>query len=68
MIIIENAKVVNFYPASIEPAIDIVIDEGVIVVKGKNLKRLYPQARVVDSGTFVSPGLVCSHNHFYSQL
>jgi putative selenium metabolism protein SsnA len=68
MIIIENAKVVNFYPASIEPAIDIVIDEGVIVDKGKNLKRLYPQARVVDSGTFVSPGLVCSHNHFYSQL
>jgi len=40
MILIENAKAVNFYPASIEPAIDIVIDDGMIVDKGKDLKSL----------------------------
>lgn len=41
--------------------------EGTIVEIGKALAGKYPAARRV-SGSWLSPGLVCSHTHLYSAL
>ena len=69
MIILKNAAVFHFYPPLLEDNIDIVIDGTIIVDTGKNLARKYPSARIIDmTGKFVSPGIVCAHNHFYSAL
>jgi len=68
MTLIENARILHFYPGSVSAPTDILVDGSVIKEVGTNLSSKYPAAeRVLFSG-YVSPGLVCSHNHFYSAL
>ena len=69
MKILKNAKVVHFAPGSVQEHLDIVIDGSVIQTVGPNLAAKYPGAEVKDlKGAMVTPGIVCSHNHFYSGL
>ncbi|HEY9053771.1 MAG TPA: putative aminohydrolase SsnA, partial [Rectinemataceae bacterium] len=41
---------------------------GRIAAIGKNLAAVFPRARRLGSGGYLSPGLVCSHTHLYSAL
>ncbi len=69
MLIISNATAVQFEPALIKEGVDIAIENDVIVDVGESLSNKYPNAEVKDfSGKLVMPGIVCSHNHFYSGL
>ncbi len=69
MLILKNAKIINFYPPSVSTEIDIVIDNGLIIAVGKNISNNFTSNKIIDiSGKYVSSGLVCSHNHFYSAL
>lgn len=66
--LIENVRVIHFHPGSVSDPMDIAIDGSRIVETGKNLAARYPGAERLSPGGYVSPGLVCSHNHFYSAL
>ena len=69
MLILKNANVINFYPPYVKENIDVVIEDNSIVETGKNISRKYLKEKSIDlSGKYISPGLVCSHNHFYSVL
>ncbi len=68
MTLLENIRVIHFFPGSVSLPLDVVIDGGLIVETGVKLAAKYPGAERIDSGGYVSPGLVCSHNHFYSML
>lgn len=69
MILLKNATGVQFEPGFIRESVDIVIDGTVIKEVGDNLSVKYPDATVKDmKGKLVMPGIVCSHNHFYSGL
>lgn len=68
MLIISKVKLLQFYPPAVSEAMDIAIGGSKIVAVGKNLTEQYPDAEVYAPGGYVSPGLVCSHNHFYSAL
>jgi len=69
MIVLKNATAVQFEPALVKAGVDIVIDNGLIKDVGSNLSSKYPGARIKDlKGQLVMPGIVCSHNHFYSGL
>jgi putative selenium metabolism protein SsnA len=69
MLLLRNACVVQFHPPSVEEGMDILIDEGVIKNVGKNISPIKEGIRIIDlMGDLISPGLVCSHNHFYSAL
>jgi len=69
LLILKNAKLINFSPASISDQLDIVIENNFISKIGKNISAKYKSENILDlSGKYVSPGLVCSHNHFYSVL
>lgn len=67
MILIEQTRIINFKPLSVSGPIDVVIDGSVIKETGTGLGAKYPEAERVHS-PYISPGLVCSHNHFYSAL
>lgn len=69
MIIVKNATVVEFNPPRVEADLDIVISGSKIIAVGKGIATDYQADRVLDMrGALVMPGLVCSHNHFYSGL
>lgn len=69
MLILKNATAVQFEPALVKHGIDIVIQNGLIKEVGSNLSSKYPAARIKEMrGKLVMPGIVCSHNHFYSGL
>lgn len=69
MLLLKNATAVQFEPALIKESVDIVIDGGVIKEVGSNLVVKYPDATIKEmKGKLVMPGIVCSHNHFYSGL
>ncbi len=68
MIVIENVRLLHFHPAAVGEPLDIAVDGPRIVAVGPNLAARYPQAERYAPGGYVSPGLVCSHNHFYSAL
>ena len=68
MIIIENVRVLHFHPGSVSGPTDIAIDGGRIVAVGPGLAAQRLGAERYAPGGYVSPGLVCSHNHFYSAL
>lgn len=67
MIILTNAALMQFDPPKVETGIDIVVAKGEIEAVGKGIGSDYPNETRRDlSGKTVMPGLVCSHNHFYS--
>ncbi len=69
MIVLKNAYIVQFQPAAVEGNKDIVIDGNEIIDVGQNIAGTYPDAKAIDlHGDLVTPGIVCSHNHFYSGL
>ncbi len=69
MLVLKNAQVIQFYPPSILKDVDIVIDGEFIVDVGRNAAKKYQATKTISlANKFISPGLVCSHNHFYSAL
>ncbi|PIE36206.1 chlorohydrolase [candidate division KSB3 bacterium] len=69
MKILQNVLLVQFQPAIVQDNMDIVIEGNTIVNVGQDLVSAYPDAEVTDlRGSMVTPGIVCSHNHFYSGL
>jgi len=69
MIIIKNAKGMQFDPPAVWDNVDVVIDGGTIVDVGTNIAGNYKAEKVIDgSDKLVYPGLVCSHHHYYSGL
>lgn len=68
MIIFENVRLLHFSPGSASGPTDIAVEGSKIVAVGPGLAATYPKAERRSPGGYVSPGLVCSHNHFYSAL
>src|ERR1035437_6334839 len=69
MLIIKNATLINFHPSAVTQNVDIVINDNIITEVGKGISARYKADKVIDlQGKLVSPGIVCSHNHFYSML
>ncbi|MZP30043.1 putative aminohydrolase SsnA [Heliobacterium undosum] len=69
MILLKNATIVEFQPPSVRTGMDIYIYGTEIMAVGSNLSGTYDAKRVIDvKGALVMPGIVCSHNHFYSGL
>ncbi|HCD3925445.1 putative aminohydrolase SsnA [Klebsiella aerogenes] len=69
ILMLKNATLAQLHPAKVEEGVDIVIENDRIIETGANLNQRYPQARIKDMrGRLVMPGMVCSHNHFYSGL
>ncbi len=69
ILMLKNATLAQLHPAKVEEGVDIVIENDRIIETGANLSQRYPQARIKDMrGRLVMPGMVCSHNHFYSGL
>ncbi len=68
MIVVENVRVLHFHPGSVSEPQDIAIDGGKIVAVGSGLAAKHAGAERLSPGGYVSPGLVCAHNHFYSAL
>ncbi len=69
MLLLKNATAVQFDPCTVQEGVDILIDGAEIKEVGSNLAAKYPAAEVKDmKGRLVMPGIVCSHNHFYSGL
>ncbi len=69
MLILKNATVVNFQPSEVHSGWDIVVDSDRIIAAGPGAAEGMNADQVWDlKGAIVHPGLVCSHNHFYSGL
>ncbi|MHB8078093.1 MAG: putative aminohydrolase SsnA [Candidatus Krumholzibacteriia bacterium] len=68
MIVAENVRLLHFHPGAVSGPQDVAIDGDTIVAVGAGLAARHPGAERLSPGGYVSPGLVCSHNHFYSAL
>jgi putative selenium metabolism protein SsnA len=68
MIVVEGVRILHLHPGSVSEPQDVVIEGGRIVGVGKGLAAKHPGAERISPGGYVSPGLVCGHNHFYSAL
>ena len=69
MLILQNVTAVQMEPAWVQGGVDIAVEGSLIQEVGTGLAAQYPQAQVKPMhGRLVTPGIVCSHNHFYSGL
>ncbi len=68
MLLIKNATVVQFQPASVSEGMDILVKDNQIIEVGTALDSSRATKVIDASGRLVMPGIVCSHNHFYSGL
>ena len=69
MLVLKNANLIQFYPPKIIYNIDVVIDNELIIDAGKDAGENYNAERILNlDDKFISAGIVCSHNHFYSSL
>jgi putative selenium metabolism protein SsnA len=72
MTIIENVRVIHFWPPQVSDPVDIAIQDraegGRIVALGADLGKRWPEAQRVCGPAYASPGLVCGHTHLYSTL
>ena len=69
IVILKNATAAQLYPAKVWENVDIAIENDKILDVGPALSQRYPQAQIKEMrGRLVMPGMVCSHNHFYSGL
>lgn len=67
MLILKNVTAVQLHPAKVQEGVDIAIENDVIVAIDDALTQRYPDASYKEMhGRIVMPGIVCSHNHFYS--
>jgi putative selenium metabolism protein SsnA len=69
MLLLKNARILQFVPPEVKEGMDILIDGDAIIEIGKGIKPEFQDVRAIDLGeNLISPGIVCSHNHFYSAL
>jgi putative selenium metabolism protein SsnA len=69
MLLLKNASVVQFEPPSVEEEVDVLIGENEIIEVGHDIAPKGKDVKTLDlDGDLLSPGIVCSHNHFYSAL
>jgi len=69
MIVLKNANLVQLNPPKVTNSIDVVIDNELIIDVGKDAGDNYKAEKVFNlTDKYISTGLVCSHNHFYSVL
>ncbi|MEX5411976.1 putative aminohydrolase SsnA [Atlantibacter hermannii] len=69
MLILKNVTAVQLHPAMVQENVDIAIDGDEILAVGPALTQRFPEASYKEMhGKVVMPGIVCSHNHFYSGL
>ena len=71
MLILKNATLLQFDPPMAAAGQDVVIKDSEIIEVGGNAGAEYQPdaAEVIDlNGNYLLPGIVCSHNHFYSGL
>jgi putative selenium metabolism protein SsnA len=69
MLILKSVTAVQFEPAQVRSDVDIAVEGSTISEVGTGLAAKYPQAQVREmQGRLAMPGIVCSHNHFYSGL
>jgi putative selenium metabolism protein SsnA len=69
MLVLKNANAIHFHPSLLRENVDVVIDGGFIIEVGKNAAKKYRASKTIDlANKYISPGIVCSHNHFYSAL
>jgi len=69
MILLKNANIIQFHPPKITYNVDVVIENKLIIDVGKNIGKNYKAGKEINlENRFISSGLVCSHNHFYSAL
>jgi len=69
MLALRNATVVHLSPAEVTADVDVLIDGTEIAAVGKGAAEGARVERAIDlDGRLVMPGLVCSHDHFYSGL
>ena len=67
MITLSNATVIEFSPPSVREHLDILI-EGPFITEVRENRDEQTDITIDCTGKIVWPGLVCSHNHFYSGL
>ncbi|MCG8570804.1 MAG: putative aminohydrolase SsnA [Spirochaetes bacterium] len=69
MLILKNANILQIDPPRIEQGVDIVVEGNKIKAVGSKIASQYQADKIMDmTGKLVMPGIVCSHNHFYSGL
>ena len=68
MTVFENVRIIHFHPGSVSEPTDVAVEGGTIAAIGSGLAAKFPGAQRDATGGYVSPGIVCSHNHFYSAL
>ncbi len=69
MLLLKNANIIQFNPPKLIQGVDILIENRMIKEVGQDLNTKYNPDKILNlDGKYVSPGLVCSHNHFYSAL
>jgi putative selenium metabolism protein SsnA len=69
MLALKNANIIQFYPPKVTKDVDIVIEDGVIIDLGRNASKKHRVTKTLKlENKYISPGIVCSHNHFYSAL
>ena len=69
MLVLKNANLIQFYPPKINYNVDVVIENEIIIDTGRDIGDNYKADKILNlDGKFISTGLVCSHNHFYSAL
>jgi putative selenium metabolism protein SsnA len=69
MIALKNATVVHLSPAEVAAGVDVLLEGTEIAAVGKGAAAGVRAERTIDlDGRVLMPGLVCSHDHFYSGL
>ena len=68
MTLFEKVRIIGLAPQSVSDPVDVAVEGGYIVEVGAGLSARYPRAKRETAAPYVSAGLVCGHNHFYSAL
>jgi putative selenium metabolism protein SsnA len=68
MILFENVRIIGLAPQSVSAPVDVAVEGGYIADVGERLAARYPGSKRESATPYVSAGLVCGHNHFYSAL
>lgn len=69
MLLLKNATIVHLSPPEVIEHVDVLVEGSEISRVGTGLSVVRSADTVLDvGGLVVMPGLVCSHNHFYSGL
>jgi len=69
MLLLKNSTLLQFAPPEVIKGMDILIDGDRITDVGRGITSDRAHTETMDlGGNLVSPGMVCSHNHFYSAL